>query len=261
MEHITAIRNRISQGEAVLGTFLSELRASGVVTTMAQGGLDFFIIDLEHGMYDMTDVSRLIDAGKRVGICPIVRVPPTLPGMCFQVLDAGAEGILVPQVTTMDDVRRAVNLTKYLPLGRRGLHFLRPHTNFDTSGSKRRYMDRANAQVATMIQIETAEAAALVDEIAATDGVDGLYIGPSDLSASLGNPDDHSGEKIAAIATKVGAACKKHGKIAGHHTGPDQIPELIKKGFSFFGYSAALRFFMDGVESFVEQVKAARDNN
>lgn len=261
MQHITAIRKRICQGEAVFGTFLCELRATGVVTTMAQGGLDFFMIDMEHGMYDMTDVSRLIDAGKRTGICPIVRVPLNMPGWFAPVLDAGAEGILVPQIRTMDDVRLAVDQTKYHPLGRRGCHFCRPQVSFTRPVSKRQYMDQANAQIATMIQIETAEAAELVDEITATDGVDGLYLGPNDLAACLGHPDDVNHEDIAAIASNIGAACKKHGKIAAYHASPDQVPKLIEKGFSFFGQATAIQMFMQGIASVIEQVKPSRDNN
>ena len=255
MEHITAIRHKIAKGQPVFGTFLSELRATGVVTAMAISGLDFFMVDLEHGTYDITDAARLIDAGKRAGICPVMRVPLYAPALFAQVLDAGAEALLVPQVRTMDDVRLAINLTKYQPVGQRGCHFCRPQVNFTRPVSKPKYMAQANAQLATFIQIETAEAAELVDEIAATDGVDGLYMGPGDLAASLGHPDDDNSEDIATIATKVGAACKKYGKIAGYHSPPVQVPQLIEKGFTFFGDRVAIQMLMQGIASYLEQVK------
>ena len=255
MEHIAAIRNKIAKGQPVFGTLLSELRATGVVTTMATGGLDFFMVDLEHGTYDITDASRLIDAGQRAGICSIVRVPLYAPALFAQVLDAGAEALLVPQVRTMDDVRLAINLTKYQPIGQRGCHFCRPQVNFTRPASKPKYMAQANGQLATLIQIETVEAAELIDEIAATDGVDGLYIGPGDLAACLGHPDDDNSEDIATIATNVGAACKKYGKIAGYHSPPAQVPQLIEKGFTFFGYGVAIQMFMQGIATYLEQVK------
>lgn len=257
MELVKQMRERIAKDQAVFGTFLSEFRASGAVTALKNGGLDFFMIDLEHGVYNPTDVAGLINDGKRMGMCPIVRIPLSSPGMYFWVLDAGAEGILIPQARTMDDVRQAVSLTKYPPMGLRGAHGNRPHANFMPPGDPRAYMDQANKQVATLIQIETAEAAELADEIAATEGVDGLYIGPSDLSISLGHAGNCDHEDMTEVMVDVGAACKKHGKIAGYHfRKPEHLPELMERGFRFLGYSCAMALFKQGVADLVGQIKA-----
>lgn len=261
MERIKRIREKMSQGGPVIGTFMVELRAAGAVAALTEGGLDFIMIDLEHGAFDMTEVTRLIDNAKHAGLCPIVRVPLNLQGLYTRVLDAGAEGILVPQVTTMEDVRQVVNVTKYYPVGRRGVHAIRPHTNFVPFADPRKFMDQANEHLATIIQIETPEAAALADEIAATEGVDGLYIGPSDLSTMLGHAGNSRHEDIVKIMIEVGAACKKHGKIAGYHIEPGQLPQLMENGYRFFGYKCSQRLLVRGAESLVQECKSALANS
>ena len=237
MRKVQQMRNQIARGRPVFGTFLVELRSPGVAASIAMHGFDFFMVDAEHGLFDVTELRHLIDAGHHRGICPLVRVPWTNPSLTAQVLDAGVEGIVFPQVRTMEQVQRIVQITKYPPLGQRGLHFLVGHSDFKKPDSMSQYMEQANRELLTLVQIETREAAGLVEDIAGTEGVDALYVGPGDLAANLGHADDRTRPEMDQVMRKVGEACRRHGKLAGtHFSDPSELGPLIEWGFSIFGY-------------------------
>jgi 2-keto-3-deoxy-L-rhamnonate aldolase RhmA len=113
MNSIKNVRERMAAGTPVFGTFMANVKDSALVVAMAHCGLDFVILDIEHGMFDGEDVTRIISEAKRAEVCAVVRVPPNDPALFAQVLDAGAEGILAPQVRTMEQVNEIVRLTKY----------------------------------------------------------------------------------------------------------------------------------------------------
>ena len=256
MELAKRLRERAASGEPVLGTFMVELRAAGALAILKRGGFDFCMIDTEHGYYSPNEVSGLIAAGKSAGICPIVRVSGPNHDEVTRVLDAGAEGILVPMARSLDYVRAAVAQSKYPPLGQRGVHFLRPHTGFDPPVDSLDYMDRANRELITAVQIETPEAAGIVEDVAAMDGVDMLYVGPGDLSVTmgLGRQPDHP--RVLEVAAKIVESCRKHGKIAAGHFGtPALVPKFVEMGMNVLGYRAALQLLLEGVTSYFESVR------
>lgn len=258
MRQVQQLRERIARGETVVGTFLVEFRAAGVPPILREAGFDFIILDTEHGYYAADDVLRLIQACRDCGLCAIVRVSGPHHDEITRMLDAGAEGIMIPMVRDLETVREAVNQSKYPPLGRRGAHFLRPATGFHVPADATPLMEQANRELITAVQIETVEAAAKVEEIAAIDGVDMLYVGPGDLSISmgLGCVTDHP--KVMAVADRVVTACAKHGKIAGGHFGaPAQVAERTAKGMHFLGYAAALRLLIRGAAEHIEDVRGA----
>jgi 2-keto-3-deoxy-L-rhamnonate aldolase RhmA len=113
MNSVKNVRERMAAGTPVFGTFMANVKDSALVVAMAHCGLDFVILDIEHGMFDGEDVTRIISEAKRAEVCAVVRVPPNDPALFAQVLDAGAEGILAPQVRTMEQVNEIVRLTKY----------------------------------------------------------------------------------------------------------------------------------------------------
>ena len=258
MRRVQQLRERIARGGPVVGTFLTELRAAGVPPILREAGFDFIVIDTEHGYYTADDVLRLIQACKSCGLCPIVRISGPNHDEVTRVLDAGAEGIMVPMVQDLESAQEAVNQSKYPPLGRRGGHFLRPATGFRIPEDATAFMAQANRELITAVQIETVEAADKVEAIAAIDGVDLLYVGPGDLSIGmgLGWATDHP--QVMAVADRVVAACAEHGKIAGGHFGaPEQVAERSAKGMHFLGYAIALCLLTRGASEHIEDVRTA----
>ncbi|MBN2129648.1 MAG: hypothetical protein JW741_09130 [Sedimentisphaerales bacterium] len=249
-------RRRLEADEVLWGTFLVELEASGAIHVLAHAGLDFVIIDMEHGTYSPPQARRLIEASRAAPMACLVRVPLGDRGTVTKMLDAGADGILFPQVRTMEEVRQAVAMTKYPPLGCRGVHLFRPHLDFAPRVSAKQVFAEANASIITAIQIETPEAVELIDQIAGTVGVDMLYVGPGDLGALLCNGEDGDQAKINEVMERVGLACREHGKIAGCHVGSiESAAKWIPLGFRFFGAWAALRLLFHGAEAFIAQAR------
>ena len=248
MDLVKTLRRRIGAGHTALGTFVVELRTPTVARFLQQGGFDFMLIDTEHGQFDASEVSAHIRAGKRWGVCPLVRVSGPERGEIMRALDDGAEGIMVPMCDSADDAERAVEFSKYPPLGQRGAHFARPHTEFAPPDDLGAYMEEANGELLTIVQIETSAAVERVDEIAAVAGVDMLYMGPGDLSVALGVPGQVTHPQVLAAAAEIGKACQKHGKIAGSHfTHPEALPELHKRGVRFVGFGAVVRMVQQSV--------------
>jgi 2-keto-3-deoxy-L-rhamnonate aldolase RhmA len=258
MELVGRMRRRMQQGEAMLGTFVVELCTPAVPRLLQQNSFDFMVIDTEHGCFDPAAVVQLIDAGKRWRLCPLVRVPGPERAEIKRVLDAGAEGVMVPMCETVDEVVEAVNSSKYPPLGRRGAHFTRPHTDFDTPRDMGAYMAAANASLLTIIQIETPGAAQRLDEIAGLPGVDMLYLGPGDLSIALGYPGQITHPEVMAVVGRLTAACRKHNKLAGcHFADPAVLPQLRAAGVSFAGYGAEIRMLQAGIRQMGEAARRA----
>ena len=250
MQLAAQLRQKMADG-VVLGSFVMEFRTPAVPIVLANAGMDFIIIDTEHGWFDPETVRGLMDIGPRAQICPIVRVPTTHRSEITHALDNGASGLLFPMIRTMDDVLEAVEASKYPPLGQRGVHMMRPHTDFQPPTDKVAYCQQANASLLTILQIETLDALGQVEQIAKADGVDMLYVGPSDLSADMGHFGGLDHPETTAAAQRIAKACIAAGKPCGCHVErPDQIAGAVKMGFNMIGYAGALRLFMSAANAF-----------
>ena len=256
MNLVQQLREKVLSGKPVFGTMLNELKAPGVIQILANSGFDFVIIDSEHGTYTIEQMCTLIASAHATMIPAIVRIPLRDRAIITQVLDVGADGIMFPQSFSMEDVCSAVELTKYPPIGCRGVHMFRPHTQFNPPADSFEYMKKANSTLITAIQIETLQASSIVDKIAATEGVDMVYIGPTDLKTNLHfYKDNNIDEKLKQISIQTVQACHKHSKIAGYHCAVEDIPQLCSLGFNVFGYAAASRLLASGAKDFIEQAR------
>jgi 4-hydroxy-2-oxoheptanedioate aldolase len=231
------LRDLIEAGRPALGTFLVEFTGPAVVNVAANAGFDFLMIDCEHGSQNPEEITCLIEAAWSAGICMLVRTPHEGRGLITRALDAGAGGVLVPFVEEMSQVRQVVRAAKYPPLGRRGVHLFRGHTRH-RSVEPEAFMATANRDLLTFIQIETASAVEIAAEIAGTPGVDGLYLGPGDLSVDLGVPGQWDAPALMDAIRRTAAACREAGKIFGCHVNEMRfVPALRALGVQVFGYS------------------------
>jgi 4-hydroxy-2-oxoheptanedioate aldolase len=239
-----ALREKITGGRPVLGTFLVEFTGPAVIRTMANAGFDFVFLDGEHGNQNPREVETTIEAGHQAGLCTIVRPPDVNRAVITRSLDAGAGGVLVPFCATMEDVLAAVRATKYMPMGKRGTHLFRGHTQHRVPDDPAAFLAEANRDLLTLIQIELASALSLVDAIAAAEGVDGLYLGPGDLSVDLGVPGQWDAPALLEAIRATAAACRKHGKIMGCHIGDlKRVPMLREMGVQMFGFQCDVEIY------------------
>lgn len=223
---MTNLRERWAAGEPTLGAWLSIPSILAAETT-ARAGFDYVCADLQHGALDYADAVGLFQAIEIAGGTPVVRVPWNEPGVVGKVLDAGAHAVIAPMVNTAAEAEALVRFARYPPHGARSFGPIVAAMRAD------RYASRANDTVAVVPMIETAEAVGNLDDILSVPGVDAIYVGPADLSLSLGLPpgnnDDASSFTEALLA--IVAACRKHGVVPGIHATGALTPRRLEQGF------------------------------
>ncbi len=208
---------KLAAGETVLGCFFRWAEPT-LAEYVAMQGWDFLVFDGEHGSLQPRDVEGLCRAAELRGVTPIVRATTNQAHVILRYLDTGAHGVHVPWVNTAAGVEEAVQAVKYGPRGRRGLAGSRA-SDFGLGESLADYTARANRETLVVIHIETREAVGAVEDYLAVDGVDVLFIGPTDLSHSLGHPGDPSHPDVTAAMERVAEAVAGSGKALGIYAG------------------------------------------
>tara|TARA_B100000315_G_scaffold217700_1_gene218499 strand:+ start:687 stop:1424 length:738 start_codon:yes stop_codon:yes gene_type:complete len=208
-----------------------------IVEIMADAGFDWLCVDLEHSVIDFYEAEILIATIQSKGIMPFVRVGYNNEMIIKKVLDAGAQGIIVPMVNSKKDALQAVNSVKYPPQGNRGVGLARAQNygfNFEE------YAKNINSQINVIAQIEHIDAIANLEEILSVDGIDGTIIGPYDLSGSMGKPGQYDDDDVKEILSKYETISKKLNKPMGYHViKPDHsaMLEKIENGYTFLAFS------------------------
>jgi 4-hydroxy-2-oxoheptanedioate aldolase len=203
-----ALRDRLRRAPALISTF-SIVPATEVVEAMALAGLDAVILDMEHGPYSIEAISRLVPVARSRGLHAIARVRTNDPALIGSVLDAGADGVLVPQVSSYEAARAAVAAARFAPAGTRGAN---PWVRAADFSPRAEWYAEANAAIAVLVMIEGAEGIRCVSEILAIPELDGVFLGPVDLSHSLGVPGETEHPRVIAQVEQVIARAKQLGK-------------------------------------------------
>jgi 4-hydroxy-2-oxoheptanedioate aldolase len=205
------LRARLAAGQATLGTFIG---AASAVTAeaCAAAGVDWLVLDLEHGSGGEEQVRHVIPAAGAYGVATVVRVESAARIRIGRVLDLGAAGVMLPRLDTAAEVAEAVRHLRYPPDGDRGVATYNRACRFALDPGA---LARAADEVLGVVQVESASAVEQVGEIAALDGVDVLFVGPQDLSFNLGVPFDLTAPAYLAAVERVRAAAGRHGKACG----------------------------------------------
>lgn len=251
-----SIKKRLMGGGASVGTWMSMAHPS-IAEIMANAGYDWVVIETEHTAIDNSEVLRLIMAIEGAGSVPLVRLAGIDPLQAKAVLDSGAAGILVPNVNTPAEAEQCVAMTKYPPLGRRGVGLARAQgygENFDD------YVKEANASTLLFVQIEHKDAVQNVDEILSVRGIDGTFIGPYDLSMSLGLPGQLDHPRVQAAMETVLQATLKAGRTAGIHLvhptdASKKLPEYLAKGYRFVALGTDILFLGEGSRTLAKNAR------
>lgn len=248
----------LDDGSVAVGTMLSEVRNPNIATMMRTAGLDFFIIDMEHGTYGWPEMAALIAVARACGLEPIVRVPEIRRETIIKPLDAGASGLLVPMVERPEQAEQVVYHAKYPPLGHRGAALRRAHSRYRKAPAAE-YLRDANAFTYLMVQIETQSALDAVEQISAIPGIDALFIGPFDLSVSLGVPGESSHPRLRDAYQKIIGATSRAGLSTGmQFMNLDEAETMIAEGINIVSFSSDVNMLVDQAASAAENIRTFR---
>ena len=226
------LKARLRRGEKLIGTMITLFDNAQLARVLKECGFDFFIIDCEHGWLDFPAVADLIAMARLAGIAPMVRIAEIRREPVLKYMEMGAAGLLLPNTNSAEQARLLVEYSKYAPEGDRGVSLLRAHTDFRKVDDPAAYMRRANEQTVLMAQIESVTALKNCEAILAVEGIDAAFIGPSDLSQSMGILGQTAHPDFIAAVDRVIEAARGRGKFCGIHiTGePEALAPWIAKG-------------------------------
>ena len=219
-----------------LGSWIT-LNHPSIVEIMADSGFDWLCVDMEHSVTDYAEAQLLIATIQAKGLKAYVRVGENNNRIIKRVLDAGADGIIVPMVNTKEQAQKAIDSVKYPPIGKRGVGLARAQKygfGFED------YKDKEANDIKLIVQIEHVDAVNNLVEILSLDEIDGTFIGPYDLSGSVGKPGKYDDDDVKEVLQRYEDIAKKYNKFIGFHViQPDYqlVLDKIKKGYNFIAFS------------------------
>lgn len=251
------VKEKLEAGGLVPGVSIGAAHKVDIARAMRTAGFDWLFIDMEHSAIDIAGAANLSVAAQDAGITPLVRVPGFEHHHATRVLDTGAQGIVVPHVDDVETARRLVQNVRYPPLGHRSIYGATPQAAFEAhpAGELTAALNRATLLV---LMIESPQAVAAADDIAAVEGVDGLLIGSSDLTAEMGIPGEFDHPDLAAAYETVIAACHRHGKhpgMGGIYSAP-VIERFVRMGMRMILAGSEFGFMMAGARAQAAAVRA-----
>lgn len=248
------LKQKLTNNELTIGSWVT-IGHPSVVEIMASAGFEWLTIDMEHSAITLDIAQNLISVIQSKNIQALVRVGENDALLIKRVMDAGADGVIVPMVNSAEDALKAVRAVKYPPLGERGVGLARAQKFGIGFEEYKKWLEEESVIIA---QIEHIDAVENIDEIASVDGIDGIIIGPYDLSGSLGIPGNFEDKKMKAAIEKVENYCKVNSFPLGTHVikpAHNECVQRIRDGYTFLAFS--LDFFFLG-EKCREEMKEIR---
>lgn len=250
-----SLKKKLEKNELTIGSWLTIAHPS-VVEIMSNADFEWLVIDMEHTAIDLTMAQVLISTIQANSMKALVRVSKNEEVIIKKVLDMGADGIIVPMVRSRDEAEEAIGYAKYPPVGNRGVGLYRAQKyglGFDT------YKKWVENELVIIAQIEHIEAVQNIEEIITTKGIDGVIIGPYDLSGSMGFPGEYYKDDVSRAIDKVLLACKSHQVPSGFHvieSDPSVLMRRIEQGCTFLAYSIDFFFLGDKAREGMQALKA-----
>ena len=242
-------------GEQIINGWL-QIPSSFSAEVMSHQGWDSLTIDMQHGVIDYPNALQMLQSISSTDVTPLARVNWNEPGQIMKILDAGCYGVVCPMVSNKEEAEKFVQASMYPPNGYRSFG---PIRGLIYGGSD--YAEHANDEILKLAMIETEESLSKLDEIMSTPGVDGIYIGPADLSLAIGEVpgfDRPETTKAYSEIFRILEHAKKNNIFAGIHNGtPEYATKMIEKGFNFVTIASDLRALSAGAKSVVDQMKGS----
>ena len=251
----TTIKQKLKNNELTIGSWIT-IGHPAVAEILATANFDFLVVDTEHTTIDLSMVQNLITAIQSKGIAAFVRVSKNEEVIIKRVLDAGADGIIVPMICSEADAKQAVQYSKYPPIGARGVGLARAQkygTAFET------YKDWVEKELVVVAQIEHINGINDLENIVSVEGIDAAFIGPYDLSGSLGIPGKFNEPVVIKALELFKEVCTKKGMAMGFHVIDPEAEKMqtkIDEGYTFLAFSTDFLFMGANARRNIEKLKA-----
>ena len=250
------LKEIFKQNKSVINGWL-QIPSSFSAEVMAHQGWDSLTIDMQHGVIDYPNALQMLQAISSTDTVPMARVNWNEPGQIMKILDAGAYGVICPMVSNREQAEKFVQACQYPPKGYRSFG---PIRGLIYGGND--YANYANDEILKLAMIETSEALQKLDEIMSTPGLDGIYIGPADLSLAIGQKpafDNQEGTPTYEKITNILNHAKKNNLVAGiHNATPEYALKMIKLGFQLVTIGSDQRYMSSGAKAAVSKLKTIK---
>lgn len=251
-----SLRTKIRNNQLTIGSWVT-IPHQSIVEILATAGFDWLTLDLEHAAIDYAQAMNLIAHIQAKGMKALVRVSKNEEVVIKKVMDAGADGIIVPTVKNADEARQAVEFVKYPPFGKRGVGLNRAQ-NYGIGFEE--YVKWQAEESVVIAQIEHIDSVHNIEAILMVEGIDGIMIGPYDLSASMGMPGNYDHPDVKVALAKIEESCKRLKKTMGFHVIQSDFKKAVEKinlGYTFLAFSLDFFFLGDMAR---EQMKSLKDS-
>lgn len=244
------VKTKLLNGGFSYGTFVGEFFTPGLPQILCNGGAQFAIFDMEHSGASIETLKQQFSYCRGIGLVPLARPPNADPHFLSRLLDVGAMGLEVPMVESAEQARRICDAIRYPPLGRRGVAFGGSAHDDYLGGDLAQLMAAENERTLLICLIETPTGIANVDEIAAVEGVDVLWLGQVDLTCTMGIPGNYTHPDYLDAVDRLVKACRRHGKVAGM-TPFDEAwaRDYMRRGFRMVAWSSDTRMLKTALAS------------
>ena len=242
---INQVKLALRRGDLQLGVSFGQLRSAEIPRLLAKAGFHWAFIDTEHGGFDLETVQDVCRVAKLVGLCPLVRVADLQYQLVARALDCGAQGIIFPRMEDPRELETALSWTKFPPAGVRGYGLIAPQVEYEAL-SFPEIIEHYNANILTVLQIESRRAVEAREEILSVPGIDAVMIGPADLSISLSVPGQFQHPSMIAAMDAVRETCEKKGIAPGTQTRSVELARYWKdRGMRFLGCGSEIGFLWE----------------
>lgn len=251
-------KRKLARGECVYGVSIHDIRGISLPHIFAQAGFDNLFFDMEHSPDDFGPMCDMVWSCRRSGITPIVRVADPERFFLSRCLDAGAKGVIVPRVETVQQVDDIVSFCRYPPQGTRGVALGGRHMDYQGTTDWYQTMREANEEVLVAIMIETPGGLAALEQLAARPGIDMLFIGPADLSLAVGTPGNLVSPKMDEAVARIIAAARRNGLTVGvQGVNVELSTHWMKMGVQYFLLANAVILMRQAAQQGLMQLKDA----
>lgn len=233
----SSLKKKLKNGEVIFGSFF-KLNSPSMVEMMGFAGFDFIIVDREHSSFTHPNVENIIRAADGVGLASVIRVPSASEEHLLHALDAGAGGVQIPGLSSVAEVKEALAYTKYYPEGKRGLSFAQRAARYGFEETNA-YVSSSNADTLTVVHIENETMANQIEELCQIPQIDVLFVGPADLSQSLGKPGQLNDLEVVAVIENVFRVAAHYNKCVGIYIGSQAaLEKYVKLGAKYIAWQS-----------------------